>query len=108
MARRRRDGRAPRWAALAMGLACALDGAVASDALHAELAECEAYLAGQGGRLVAATDRARPSVTKAIDRAIAAIEAVHDALGHHLRRHVETGRSCVYVPDFATPITFVF
>jgi hypothetical protein len=87
---------------------CALAGGVAAAAPHVELAECRAYLAGQGGRLVAATDRARPSVTKAIDRAIAAIEAVHDALGHHLRRHVETGRACVYVPDFAAPITFVF
>jgi hypothetical protein len=81
---------------------------VASDALHAELAECRSYLGGQGGSLVAAADRARPAVTKAIDRAIAAIEAVHDALGHHLRRHVETGRACVYVPDVAAPVTFVF
>lgn len=87
---------------------CAAHGAVASEALRAELLECRAYLAGQGGSLVAAADRARPSVRKAIDRAIAAIEAVHDALGHHLRRHVETGRSCVYVPDLTAPIAFEF
>ena len=88
--------------------ACAARGAVASEALRAELVECRSYLGGHGGALIAAAERARPSVTKAIDRAIGAIEAVHDALGHHLRRHVETGRACVYVPDVVAPVTFVF
>lgn len=87
---------------------CAARGAVASDDVRAELAECRAYLGGRGGSLVSATERARPSVTKAIDRAIAAIAEVHGTLGHHLRRHVETGRSCVYVPDPTAPLTFVF
>jgi hypothetical protein len=88
--------------------ACAARGAVASDDLRAELAGCRAYLGGQGRVLVSAAERARPSVTKAIDRAIAAISEVHEALGHHLRRHVETGRTCVYVPDPAAPVTFGF
>jgi hypothetical protein len=55
---------------------------------------------------VAAVDRARPSVTKAIDRAITAIAEAHGPLGHHLSRHVETGRACVYVPDPASPVHF--
>jgi hypothetical protein len=87
---------------------CEAHGAVASEALLAELAECRGYLTGRGGALVSAADRARTSVTKAIDRAITAIAEVHDALGHHLRRHVETGRACVYVPEVAAPIVFVF
>jgi eukaryotic-like serine/threonine-protein kinase len=83
-------------------------GAVPSEALRAELAHCRAYLCARGQGFASAVDRARPSVTKAIDRAIGAITDVHDALGHHLARHVETGRTCVYVPDLAAPVTFEF
>jgi FixJ family two-component response regulator len=83
-------------------------GAIPSDALRAELAECRRYLARTGGGVLGAADRARPSVTKAIDRAIAAITDAHPVLGHHLRRHVETGRTCVYVPDLAAPLQFEF
>jgi ActR/RegA family two-component response regulator/tetratricopeptide (TPR) repeat protein len=83
-------------------------GAVPNEALRGELAQCRAYLAASGQGLASAVDRARPSVTKAIDRAIDAITDVHDALGHHLARHVETGRTCVYVPDLAAPVTFEF
>lgn len=74
--------------------------------LRAELAQCRGYLAAHGGGLVSAVDRARPSVTKAIDRAIGAIAEAHGPLGHHLSRHVETGRACVYVPDPASPVRF--
>jgi ActR/RegA family two-component response regulator/tetratricopeptide (TPR) repeat protein len=81
-------------------------GATASEALRAELAECRGYLAKSGGGVLSASDRARPSVTKAIDRAIAAITDAHPVLGHHLRRHVETGRTCVYVPDVGAPVRF--
>ena len=83
-------------------------GATPSDALRAELAECRGYLTSSGGGILSASDRARPSVTKAIDRAIAAIAAALPVLGHHLRRHVETGRTCVYVPDVAAPLRFDF
>jgi hypothetical protein len=88
--------------------ACEARGAVPSEALRAELAECREYLADTGGGILSAVDRARPSVTKAIDRAITAITDAHPVLGHHLRRHVETGRTCVYVPDVANPVRFVF
>jgi hypothetical protein len=88
--------------------ACEARGAVPSEALRAELAECRDYLADTGGGILSAVDRARPSVTKAIDRAITAVTEAHPVLGHHLRRHVETGRTCVYVPDVANPVHFVF
>jgi ActR/RegA family two-component response regulator/tetratricopeptide (TPR) repeat protein len=88
--------------------ACAARGAVASEALRAELLECRGYLADHGAGLLSTVDRARPSVTKAIDRAIAAITDALPVLGHHLHRHVETGRSCVYVPDIADPVRFEF
>jgi ActR/RegA family two-component response regulator/tetratricopeptide (TPR) repeat protein len=87
---------------------CAGLGAVPSRNLQAELERCHAYLGEQGGTLASAADRARPTVTKAIDRAIAAIAEADGALGHHLQRHVETGRTCVYVPDPANPVTFDF
>jgi ActR/RegA family two-component response regulator/tetratricopeptide (TPR) repeat protein len=80
--------------------------ATPGEELRAELAQCRGYLAAQAGGLVSAVDRARPSVTKAIDRAIGAVTEAHGALGHHLSRHVETGRSCVYVPDPASPLRF--
>jgi ActR/RegA family two-component response regulator/tetratricopeptide (TPR) repeat protein len=83
-------------------------GATPSEALRAELAECRGYLASTGSGVLGAVDRARPSVTKAIDRALAAITDAHPVLGHHLRRHVETGRTCVYVPDVAAPLEFEF
>jgi FixJ family two-component response regulator/tetratricopeptide (TPR) repeat protein len=88
--------------------ACADRGAAANAAVRAELATCRGYLAAHGGGLLSAADRARPSVRKAIDRAITALIAVHPVLGHHLRRHVETGRTCVYVPDIAMPVRFDF
>jgi chaperone required for assembly of F1-ATPase len=47
-------------------------------------------------------------VTKAISRAIDAIARVHPALGHHLARHVETGRLCMYVADPGAPLVFEF
>ncbi len=83
-------------------------GATPSAALRAELAECRDYLATSGTDVLGTADRARPSVRKAIDRAIAAITEVHPVLGHHLRRHVETGRTCVYVPEVAAPLRFDF
>ena len=75
--------------------------------LH-ERAECEAYLAGRGTEIMSPADRARSGVTKAIGRALKAIRTVHEGLAHHLERHVETGRLCMYVPDPATPVTFEF
>jgi ActR/RegA family two-component response regulator/tetratricopeptide (TPR) repeat protein len=88
--------------------ACTARNVAPAHDLRAELAQCRGYLDAQAGGLVSAIDRARPSVTKAIDRAIAAITEVHGVLGHHLSRHVETGRACVYVPDPAAPVRFDF
>jgi tetratricopeptide (TPR) repeat protein len=89
--------------------ACARDGAVGSDALRVELAECRAYLTGQGGQPRGGDGPGAPlghEGDRPGDRPRS--KPVHDALGHHLRRHVETGRTCVYVPDLAAPITFAF
>jgi CheY-like chemotaxis protein len=86
--------------------ACGRRAALVADDLLRERAECAAYLAGRGTELLSAADRARSAVTKAIGRALNAIRGVHEDLAHHLERHVETGRLCVYVPDPATPVTF--
>jgi hypothetical protein len=81
-------------------------GSTAGAALLHERRECAAYLARRSSELVSASDRARSCVTKAIGRALKTIRDVHEGLAHHLERHVETGRLCVYVPDPATPVTF--
>ena len=73
------------------------------DLLH-ERRECARYLSRRGTELIGTADRARSGVTKAITRAIATITRVHPALGHHLARHVETGRLCMYVADPAAPV----
>jgi ActR/RegA family two-component response regulator/tetratricopeptide (TPR) repeat protein len=86
--------------------ACERRSAVAGAELLHERAECMAYLAGRGPELVSAAERARSCVTKAIGRAIGAIRRAHEGFGHHLARHVETGRLCVYVPDPAAPVSF--
>jgi hypothetical protein len=88
--------------------ACAARGAAPSVTVASELDHCRAYLARRGGGLASALDRARPAVTKAIDRAISAIADAHELLGHHLARHVETGRTCVYVPDPSNPVHYEF
>jgi hypothetical protein len=88
--------------------ACKRRGAVVSTDLLHERAACTAYVGGRGSELVSAADRARSGVSKAIGRALKAIHGVHEGLGHHLERHVETGRLCVYIPDPAAPISFEF
>jgi hypothetical protein len=62
----------------------------------------------RGAKSVSVVDRARPGVTKGIGHSIKAIRSVHEGLAHHLERHVETGRLCMYLPDPATPVTFGF
>lgn len=47
-------------------------------------------------------ERARVNVTRAIGRAIAALERVHPALGQHLRDRVRTGQTCIYLPRVPT------
>jgi hypothetical protein len=85
---------------------CKRRGAVVSaDVLH-ERAACAAYVGDRRTELVSAAERARSGVTKAIGRALKAIRGVHEGLGHHLDRHIETGRQCVYIPDPAAPVTF--
>jgi hypothetical protein len=57
---------------------------------------------GLGGRARKAGDqaeRARSAVTWRIRSAISRIEAVHPALGRHLRNSVRTGTFCAYVPE---------
>ncbi|MCC6848319.1 MAG: AAA family ATPase [Deltaproteobacteria bacterium] len=75
-------------------------------ALLDERAACLEYIHGRRTALIAVADRARSGVTKAIGRALQAIGRAHDALGAHLDRHVETGRSCVYVPNLSAPVVF--
>lgn len=71
-----------------------------------ERAACLGYLHDRSTALVSTADRARSGVTKAIGRALQAIRRAHEAFGSHLDRHVETGRSCVYVPNPSAPIVF--
>jgi hypothetical protein len=56
---------------------------------------------GLGGRSRPSLDpaeRARKAVTGRLHDAISRIEAVHPALGKHLRRSIRTGTFCVYDP----------
>ncbi|HXJ35926.1 MAG TPA: AAA family ATPase [Candidatus Eisenbacteria bacterium] len=76
------------------------------DALHTERERLEQYVQDQGRTAVSASERARTAVTKAIDRAIADIKAVHEPLGRHLEIHVRTGRYPRYVTDPVAPLTF--
>jgi hypothetical protein len=76
------------------------------DGLRAERERLERYLHGQGRTMLSAAEKARTAVTKAIDRAIRDILAVHEPLGRHLELHTKTGRLCVYVPDPASPLSF--
>jgi predicted ATPase len=82
----------------------------ANDAVRAERAKEEleaiqdalgsAY--GLGGRARKAGDhaeRARSAVTWRIRSAISRIEAVHPALGRHLKNSVRTGTFCAYTPE---------
>jgi predicted ATPase len=60
---------------------------------------------GLGGRARKAGDqaeRARSAVTWRIRSAISRVEAVHPALGRHLRNSVRTGTFCAYTPE--TPV----
>lgn len=57
---------------------------------------------GAGGRtrpVGSASERARGSVTKAVDRAIAAIEVQSPTLARFLRNSIKTGYFCTYAPD---------
>jgi predicted ATPase len=82
----------------------------ANDAVRAERAreELEAITEalgsayGLGGRARKAGDhaeRARSAVTWRIRSAISRIEAVHPALGRHLKNSVRTGTFCAYTPE---------
>ena len=60
---------------------------------------------GLGGRARRSGDhaeRARSAVTWRIRSAIARVEAVHPALGRHLKNSVRTGTFCSYAPERAT------
>jgi len=57
---------------------------------------------GLGGRARKTGDhaeRARSAVTWRIRSAISRIEAVHPALGRHLKNSVRTGTFCAYEPE---------
>jgi predicted ATPase len=85
----------------------------ANDTVRAERAREELEAIGEalksayglGGRARKAGDhaeRARPAVTWRIRSAISRIEAVHPALGRHLRNSVRTGTFCAYTPEQPT------
>jgi hypothetical protein len=80
------------------------------DATRAERAEAEieaieaeiARAVGLGGRdrkAAAAAERARVNVTMRIRKAIARVEEISPALGHHLKTCVKTGIFCGYAPS---------
>jgi hypothetical protein len=48
------------------------------------------------------SERARKSVTNAINRSLIKIHVEHPALGQHLRNSIKTGFSCSYTPDKPT------
>ena len=48
------------------------------------------------------SERARKSVTNAINRSLIKIQVEHPALGQHLRNSIKTGLSCSYTPDKPT------
>jgi len=54
----------------------------------------------------AVVERARLSVTRAIRRAQARIDACHPSLGRHLNTTIHTGTYCSYVPDARVPIAW--
>jgi hypothetical protein len=60
---------------------------------------------GRGGRsrlFATPGERARTSVTKALERAVAAVAAIDPALGGHLADSLVTGTRCCYrPPDFS-------
>jgi DNA-binding response OmpR family regulator len=106
---RRAVGEVRRRAAELRALADAAEGMHDLGALAAcrgELERLEAYLRQRGRGMLAASDRVRSRVTKAIARAIDAIRGVDTALARHLDLHVRTGRACVYVPDAEHPLEF--
>jgi hypothetical protein len=53
---------------------------------------------GRPRRLLDPAERARKAVTWRVHEALDHIEKVHQALGRHLRRSVQTGSFCVYDP----------
>ena len=82
----------------------------ANDTVRAERAQEELEAIGDalksayglGGRARKAGDhaeRARSAVTWRIRNAISRIEAVHPALGRHLKNSVRTGTFCAYTPE---------
>ena len=82
----------------------------ANDTVRAERAQEELEAIGDtlksayglGGRARRAGDhaeRARSAVTWRIRSAIARIDAVHPALGRHLRNSIRTGTFCAYTPE---------
>jgi tetratricopeptide (TPR) repeat protein len=82
----------------------------ANDTVRAESAQEELEAIGEtlksayglGGRARRAGDhaeRARSAVTWRIRSAIARIEAVHPALGRHLKNSIRTGTFCAYTPE---------
>jgi tetratricopeptide (TPR) repeat protein len=74
-----------------------------------QLAEALAQGVGLGGRdrrAASAAERARVSVTKAINAAIDKISEKDGAIGRHLANGIRTGAFCSYEPDPTTPVTW--
>ena len=55
---------------------------------------------------VAAAERARQSVTKAIRSVLRRLAAEHRALGDYLEACVRTGTACVFLPDRRPPVAW--
>jgi hypothetical protein len=61
-------------------------------------------LGGRERRIGSSAERARTSVTKAINTAVKKISMASPALGHHLSKSISTGLFCSYTPDPDDPI----
>ena len=61
-------------------------------------------LGGRERRIGSSAERARTSVTKAINTALNKIGKASSALGHHLSKSISTGLICSYTPDPDDPI----
>jgi hypothetical protein len=64
-------------------------------------------LGGREPRIGSAAERARTSVTKAINTAVKKISRDSPALGHYLSKSITTGLMCSYTPDPDDPICWI-
>jgi non-specific serine/threonine protein kinase len=80
---------------------------VETEALTRTLSEAVG-LGGRDREAVSNVERARVMVTLRIRSALKKIRESRPVLGHHFDMTVKTGRYCTYVPDPASPVSWVF